>query len=143
MQTHGSATWRAEGRILFCVMEGPFNQEAITGMENDLNHFPVTSDGKDWGVVCEAKGDSLFTPEAEAAFSEFLIKVRDDKCCAVAYALSGMPWPRVFKQQIERIYASRGIQLYLVAEKDEAVRLVQDALASCGPEIYDTSPRSL
>lgn len=88
---HGEIEFWAEGSVIRIVAEGPFNREAVQAVGLAMRDlFTAMPAGQRFGDILEFRSSLLASPDALAAFAEFLQAMSASKTApvAVAYVVS-------------------------------------------------------
>lgn len=133
---HGRVEFWAEGSVVRIEAEGPFNREAVQAVGLAMRDlFATMPPGQRFADVLEFRGSLLASPDALAAFADFLraMSVAKTAPVAVAYVVGAEVEGRSLMLPIfAQLYAEHGRQFAAFLTHEEAGAWLRERLAEAG-----------
>lgn len=120
MKPHGTYTIELVGKVLMIDASGPFNDDAVKGYSRDLKEFVEKLAPDPWALCAVFRGESLFTPEAEAELTAITLWRKEKGMKMVAVVFNSIKELSILRDQMARIYEKANIEYGFFNTKHDA-----------------------
>ena len=133
LATKGKYKITPDGQLLVVDAHGPFTEDVTENYLNDMYSACRVFAGQPWGLLATFYGNSVFTPEAEAALVKVTRYRVEHGMIANASVILDSNLADIQQMQLKRIYHACDVTFHVFANIEAAKNWLTDYVAQHSP----------